>query len=786
MDGVEEYFMSGRIDELNSLLNAFLSNKNITTKIDGSPAIVMWSDFPGLKGPGVSFKTIIQQTKKSTPKNVFTTVAQLKELAVQNQQSDEVVGKKTHIANRLKAFQYALQYIAPNIKPGYMLWGDVLFTETTKSVKNGNIVCTPNTLTYEFNDEHFPTAKNADFGICIHTAVNKSFQMTSISDVNKYLSSNIPSEVFVLSLDDIKPNMQNTSELKRQLVDVSKHAKDIKSIMSPEIGKSIKKAIKTNADMFEVIRSNTKCKQLSDDQIQTIVKVFSEYVDLKEKIVKNCNVDKIAVTYDGKKHAGEGYVVNDGKNTMKLVSTDDFTKHNIAHMRSLHENVEGDDLVIWTSSKDSNLFKYFIDKSLTFGNSGGSNYGFAIYGILEPRFSTDAKGYYKANTIKDIYGENIFQFKIPTDKVLFFQYDIYTKTKQGKNAKIETFVKDQLQRFGINFTDDEIKALTPKNANDNTSTEAMRFYKLCSRKYNLLKNGTIDSPIAGFVYQGKMDGLTYVGWKPYELEPVGYTNDNGKTWKYLKKSDSLYKAYVKGKSVASTEDPNVVYDGNKTPEKEQAYKLLRAFNANDYADDISISTYGMSEGIFYDIVIHDDKTIDASFKNNRPKSDGYVHYYRPRKNDILDKLYKLGFKFGKIRNAGIKFGSETDKDCWKFYDVPEQYMPKAVEKGIKLVGHVVDRPIEISCKHTNELYLTKCQIDEDVFKSYKVTLDDNEKKLNWTKDANLKSELARKYSWADSELLLSQMPVKKTKKTRKQDNESTIAVINKLLSILFD
>ena len=148
--------------------------------------------------------------------------------------------------------------------------------------------------------------------------------------------------------------------------------------------------------------------------------MFSEYVALKENIVKNCNVDKIAVTYDGKKHAGEGYVVNDGKNTMKLVSTDDFTKHNIAHMRSLHENVEGDDLVIWTSSKDSNLFKYFIDKSLTFGNSGGSNYGFAIYGILEPRFSADAKGYYKANTIKDIYGENIFQFKIPTDKVLFF------------------------------------------------------------------------------------------------------------------------------------------------------------------------------------------------------------------------------------------------------------------------------------------------------------------------------------------------------------------------------
>ena len=67
-----------------------------------------------------------------------------------------------------------------------------------------------------------------------------------------------------------------------------------------------------------------------------------------------------------------------------------------------------------------------------------------------------------------------------------------------------------------------------------------------------------------------------------------------------------------------------------------------------------------------------------------------------------------------------------------------------------------------------------------------MTLDDNEKKLNWTKDSSLKDELARKYSWADSELLLSQMPTKKIKKTRKQDNESTITVVNKLLSILFD
>jgi hypothetical protein len=46
----------------------------VTTKIDGAPAIVMWSNFPGLNGPGVSFKTIIKQVKNGTPKNVFNTI----------------------------------------------------------------------------------------------------------------------------------------------------------------------------------------------------------------------------------------------------------------------------------------------------------------------------------------------------------------------------------------------------------------------------------------------------------------------------------------------------------------------------------------------------------------------------------------------------------------------------------------------------------------------------------------------------------------------------------------
>lgn len=73
MDGVEDYFTSGRFQELYTLLVSFLNNKNITTKIDGAPAIVMWSEFPGVDGPGISYKTIVKQLQNGNPQNVFTT-----------------------------------------------------------------------------------------------------------------------------------------------------------------------------------------------------------------------------------------------------------------------------------------------------------------------------------------------------------------------------------------------------------------------------------------------------------------------------------------------------------------------------------------------------------------------------------------------------------------------------------------------------------------------------------------------------------------------------------------
>ena len=212
-----------------------------------------------------------------------------------------------------------------------MVWGDVLFTDSTKEISNGNVVCTPNTLTYEFDHDYFPTAAKAKFGICIHTAVDKNFRARSIDDISKYVD-NQSSDVFLLSLKDVRPEMKNSTAFMRRLNEVNKETESIKTIFVPEIGKALRKASKKNLDFVETIKADRKGKKLTDEQINQIVKAYLDYVQLKEDIVKDCKVDKIKTSFDGKEHSGEGYVVNDGKNIMKLVSTEDFTKHNVEHM----------------------------------------------------------------------------------------------------------------------------------------------------------------------------------------------------------------------------------------------------------------------------------------------------------------------------------------------------------------------------------------------------------------------------------------------------------------------
>ena len=103
---------------------------------------------------------------------------------------------------------------------------------------------------------------------------------------------------------------------------------------------------------------------------------------------------------------------------------------------------------------------------------------------------------------------------------------------------------------------------------------------------------------------------------------------------------------------SDSDDENEIFDGNKTPDKELS----------------------MSEGIFFNIVIHDNKTIDAKYRFNRPITDNYAHYFRPSTNQFIEKLMQLGFKFGTL-DCGLKIGSETS-EAWSYQNVPKKYLPQ--------------------------------------------------------------------------------------------------------------
>ena len=77
-----------------------------------------------------------------------------------------------------------------------------------------------------------------------------------------------------------------------------------------------------------------------------------------------------------------------------------------------------------------------------------------------------------------------------------------------------------------------------------------------------------------------MDGKTFVGWNPYLLEPMGMSNDNGKTWKKVGKGNTEVIDLMNDARTDNDEE-NEIFDGNKTPKKEKAYRLLMAYNSND-------------------------------------------------------------------------------------------------------------------------------------------------------------------------------------------------------------
>lgn len=395
---------------------------------------------------------------------------------------------------------------------------------------------------------------------------------------------------------------------------------------------------------------------------------------------------------------------------------------NSANSLRLNESFdpENGNIILYTTSKNASFEKVFFNRELKFANNAGNMYGLGLYCNLELPEQSGIK--YNSSTQSNVYGDNTYKFELESNKLFYIYYDYFKKSMLyealGEPSK-QDFIRAQFQYFGVKVpSESKLISMTPVEEGDATYTKhtknlqgqcAFNFYKYMNELYYQSENGTLDSPIVGFAYLGANDGKVAVIWKPYELKLK--EKRIGRDGEFKKVNGTL-------KPEVGANDPeSLIFDGNKTPEKEQIYRDLVAYKGED-----------TPLGQFTDIVIYDDKTIDATFKGNTPEFEGGRHVLTMCENIYLKRIIDAGYRFNKL-DCWIKFGVSSENSKVKMYrpsNMPYEYLPKEITGGvifsnIKESLHKNFRYLsELDITTNNEVVLEKCYIETTKFRGYNV------------------------------------------------------------------
>lgn len=215
-DGLEE--LNDKIEGTIDTLENNSGRMNLTTKIDGAPAMICWSKYPGYPDNSIALKSFI-----NGPQNALSSVED-----INNKYPDE------NRADMREMLKYGLE-IARHIPEGQAWQGDCLFTKNSKREENINgkdyITFQPNKIIYAFSEDNpgYEQIKNADFGIAFHTIYSgedkhQSFKVdASTLDVpdNIYIMSpalNKPTDTKVFNLDKVKAQFDKLEDLEQKLL----------------------------------------------------------------------------------------------------------------------------------------------------------------------------------------------------------------------------------------------------------------------------------------------------------------------------------------------------------------------------------------------------------------------------------------------------------------------------------------------------------------------------------------------------------------------------------------
>ena len=335
----------------------------ITVKIDGAPAITMYTKFPGLKGPGVSTKSIFNATPK-----VYTTDEEI-----------EADDRSPELKAKLKA---ALKLAKAKIIPAGEIWqGDLLFTKgDIKNYTDDNgqkyIYFKPNTLVYALpvGSDGAKKALASDIGIVFHTRYKGSSVQTvkQSNDASTDELNGIPEWAFVL--DARLPNLSGVQTLSDQEAnDIEDSLYDLHSLCSEIVNDADYDLLVNNTDFINfyvmTLQNNKVAKsELIDpetfvDELHKWVtgKMRKEYQGL-EKLKTKAGRDKKRISLDDK-----------SKDLHTIIETNEPLLHKIAEALYIAADVKNQFI-----TKLNSVNKWINKVETTFGMKDTNGEGFMV------------------------------------------------------------------------------------------------------------------------------------------------------------------------------------------------------------------------------------------------------------------------------------------------------------------------------------------------------------------------------------------------------------------------
>ena len=335
----------------------------ITVKIDGAPAITMYTKFPSLKGPGVSTKSIFNATPK-----VYTTDEEI-----------EADDRSPELKAKLKA---ALKLAKAKIIPAGEIWqGDLLFTKgDIKNYTDDNgqkyIYFKPNTLVYALpvGSDGAKKALASDIGIVFHTRYKGSSVQTvkQSNDASTDELNGIPEWAFVL--DARLPNLSGVQTLSDQEAnDIEDSLYDLHSLCSEIVNDADYDLLVNNTDFinfYVMTLQNNKVDKSELIDPETFVdelhkwvtgKMRKEYQGL-EKLKTKAGRDKKRISLDDK-----------SKDLHTIIETNEPLLHKIAEALYIAADVKNQFI-----TKLNSVNKWINKVETTFGMKDTNGEGFMV------------------------------------------------------------------------------------------------------------------------------------------------------------------------------------------------------------------------------------------------------------------------------------------------------------------------------------------------------------------------------------------------------------------------